>query len=104
MAGKNNIRSMRFSNEIIKIIEAQPGETFTAKFENLVYKCVQQLPEKEKQLKMIRDLISKETKQLDDLRQKEYKVDQYARSLEYELQRATQTLKRMTDPMDKENK
>lgn len=104
MAGKNNIRSMRFSDEIINIIEAQPGETFTAKFENLVHKCVRELPEKEKQLKMMRDLINKETKQLDELRQKKWKVEQYARNLEYELQRATRTLKSMTDPMDKENK
>ena len=104
MAGKSNIRSMRFSDEIIKIIETQPGETFTAKFENLVHKCIRELPEKEKQLKMMLELINKETRQLEELRQKKWEVEQYARSLEYELQRATKALKSLTDPMDKENK
>ena len=104
MAGKNNIRSMRFSDEIIKIIEAQPGETFTAKFENLVHKCVRELPEREKHLKFVEKLIKEERQKLDEVRQKKSKVEQYARSLEYELQRATQVLKRMTEPMEKENK
>ena len=104
MAGKSNIRSMRFSDEIIKIIEAQPGETFTAKFENMVHKCVRELPEREKELKQVEKLIKEESQRLEEISQKKWKVEQYARNLEYELQRATQALKRLTDPMDKENK
>lgn len=104
MAGKSNIRSMRFSDEIIKIIEAQPGETFTAKFENLVHKCVRELPEREKQLKLVEKLIKEERQRLNEIQQKKWKIEQYARNMEYELQRATQTLKRLTDNMDKENK
>ena len=57
MAGKSNIRSMRFSDEIIKLIESQPGESFTAKFEYLIRKCVNELPEKEKQLQFIEKQI-----------------------------------------------
>ena len=104
MASKSNIRSMRFSDEIIKIIEAQPGETFTAKFENLVRKCVHELPKREKDLKLIQKLIKEETQKLDEIRQKKYKVEQYAKNLEWELQRATRTLKALNDTMDKENK
>ena len=104
MAGKSNIRSMRFSDEIIKIIEAQPGETFTAKFENLVHKCVRELPEQEKHLKLVEKQIKEESQRLEEIRQKKWKVEQYTRNLEYELQRATQALKRLTDPVDKENK
>ena len=36
---KNNIRSVRFSDELIEIIEQQVGDNFTQKFERLVYNC-----------------------------------------------------------------
>ena len=54
---KSNIRSMRFSDDIVELIEAQAGETFTAKFEALVTRCVRELPEKEKQLQQIEERI-----------------------------------------------
>ena len=47
---KNNIRSVRFSDEMIEIIEQQVGDNFTQKFERLVYNCYMLLPEKERQL------------------------------------------------------
>ena len=47
---KNNIRSVRFSDELIEIIEQQVGDNFTQKFERLVYNCYMLLPEKEQQL------------------------------------------------------
>ena len=49
MAQKSNIRSMRFSDEIIQMIESQAGETFTAKFEALVTRCMWELPQKEQE-------------------------------------------------------
>ena len=48
---KNNIRSVRFSDELIEIIEQQVGDNFTQKFECLVYNCYMLLPEKERQLR-----------------------------------------------------
>lgn len=48
---KNNIRSVRFSDELIEIIDQQIGENFTQKFERLVYNCYMLLPEKERQLR-----------------------------------------------------
>lgn len=48
---KNNIRSVRFSDEPIEIIEQQVGDNFTQKFERLVYNCYMLLPEKERQLR-----------------------------------------------------
>ena len=53
MATKNNIRSIRFSDELAELIDRQIGDTFTQKFENLVTKCVWELPNREKQLKDI---------------------------------------------------
>lgn len=43
MAQKNNIRSIRFSDEIADLIDRQSGETFTQKFENLVTRCAWEL-------------------------------------------------------------
>lgn len=48
---KNSIRSVRFSDELIEIIEQQVGDNFTQKFERLVYNCYMLLPEKERQLR-----------------------------------------------------
>lgn len=48
MARKRNIRSMRFSDDIIEMIEIQQGRNFSEKFENLVTRCMWELPEKEK--------------------------------------------------------
>ncbi len=35
MAGKPNIRSIRFSDELAELIDRQVGNSFTEKFENL---------------------------------------------------------------------
>ena len=60
MAKKNNIRSIRFSDEVAELINQQIGDTFTQKFENLVTKCAWELPEKEKRLQRMEEMIKKE--------------------------------------------
>ena len=50
---KKNIRSMRFSDRMIEIIEAQAGENFTQKFEALVTRCMWEVPEREKELQRL---------------------------------------------------
>lgn len=82
---KNNIRSMRFSDAMIEIIEQQVGDTFTAKFETLVTKCAWELPRKEKELKQIQERITEEKKRLERLRNQANKVQQGI----LELDRAT---------------
>ena len=77
MASKSNIRSMRFSDDVVKLIEAQPGDTFTAKFEALIYHCVQELPEKEKSLKLIQDCIVREDQRLDRIRKQVNDLENY---------------------------
>ena len=72
---KSNIRSMRFSDDIVELIEAQAGETFTAKFEALVTRCVWELPEKEKQLQQIEERIQERRKLLQRLSSKCQKME-----------------------------
>lgn len=64
MAQKSNIRSMRFTDEMIAMIEQQAGETFTAKFEALVTRCMWELPQKERELASINELIRTRREQL----------------------------------------
>lgn len=86
MAGKNNIRSMRFSDEIIQMIESQAGETFTAKFEALVTRCMWELPNKEIALNDINLRIKEKREQLGRMTQKVTAYQAALRNLEYNLQ------------------
>ena len=64
MAAKNNIRSIRFSDELAELIDRQQGDTFTQKFENLITRCVWELPEKERQLEELDRRIKEKREQL----------------------------------------
>ena len=55
MPAKNNIRSIRFSDELAELIDRQQGSSFTQKFENLIIRCVWELPAKEDELKRMGD-------------------------------------------------
>ena len=67
MAQKNNIRSIRFSDELAELIDRQVGRTFTEKFENLVTRCVWELPGKEAELKCLDKEISRKQKEFQKL-------------------------------------
>ena len=67
MAKKNNIRSIRFSDDMITLIEQQAGESFTAKFEALVTRCVWELPAQEAELAKIKKRIEEKREQLRQL-------------------------------------
>ena len=64
MAQKNNIRSIRFSDELAELIDRQVGRTFTEKFENLVTRCVWELPKKETEIKRLDEQIKEKRTQL----------------------------------------
>ena len=79
MAQKNNIRSIRFSDELAELIDRQQGQTFTQKFENLITRCVWELPRKEEQLRQIQEQIRQEQVQ---------KASEELRMLEQDIQSA----------------
>lgn len=72
MATKNNIRSIRISDEILEAIEAQAGRNFTEKFERLITRCIFELPEIEKRLQGMKAEIEAKREEL----QKFYKLKQ----------------------------
>lgn len=104
MAGKSNIRSMRFSDTIIEMIEQQTGDTFTAKFEALVTKCVWELPKKEQELKFIQERIDAERKRLARIQKTGHEIEQSMLRMSQEMSTANarikminQNFKRMID-------
>ena len=89
MAGKANIRSIRFSDELAELIDRQAGNTFMEKFENLVIRCVWELPQREAELEEVQKQIRHEEKRLAELRKRREKLDQaisdIQRRLDYHL-------------------
>ena len=74
MAQKNNIRSIRFSDELAELIDRQVGRTFTEKFENLVTRCVWELPQKEQELEQLKQEIRQKQQQLQEMKNQVYKL------------------------------
>ena len=71
---KNNIRSIRFSDELLEIIDQQVGENFTQKFERLVYNCYMLAAEKQEECKRLdaqiqfrRDQLQRYQKEVQEL-------------------------------------
>ena len=86
MATKNNIRSIRFSDELAELIDQQAGQTFTEKFENLITRCVWELPEKEKQLAALNEKIRKKQNMLAEADSRYAKMLNHLRDLEPKLE------------------
>lgn len=68
MANKTNIRSIRLSDELMEVIEAQVGETFTEKYEGLIRRCVFEEPETVKRLEALRSELQQTEKTLEERR------------------------------------
>ena len=85
MATKPNIRSIRFSDELAELIDRQVGNTFTEKFENLVTRCVWELPQKEAELKRLEEKIQQERKRLAELQKRRTKLEQIMQSFQQNL-------------------
>ena len=61
---KGNLKSVRLSDELLDLIEQQVGDTFTAKLENLVTRCVWELPERERELARVKEETRRERQKM----------------------------------------
>lgn len=84
MAQKANIRSIRISDDMAELIDRQAGSNFTEKWENLVTRCVWELPKQEERLKAVQKQIKKEQQRLGDLQ----KATEQLRMLERDIKSA----------------
>lgn len=80
---KNNIRSIRFSDELAELIEQQVGDTFTQKFENLITRCIWELPAQEKRLAEIQQQIKQERERLYNMQRATEKLRLLEKDIEY---------------------
>lgn len=85
MANKSNIRSIRFTDELYELIDRQNGDTFTQKLENLVTRCVWELPAKEKELKQIQEQITRERENLRTVMRAKETFTHNLNTLEYSM-------------------
>lgn len=86
MAQKNNIRSIRFSDELAELIDRQVGRTFTEKFENLITRCVWELPQKEAELERLEEKIRRKQNMLAEADSRYAKMLNHLRALEPKLE------------------
>lgn len=93
---KNNIRSVRFSDEMIEIINQQVGDNFMQKFERMVYNCYMLLPEKQRQLEKLESDIRLRRRDLEDLSNRYNSAAGCLRSLEYQIKDIQGSLDRYT--------
>ena len=96
---KGNIKSIRFSDEILTIIEAQPGETFTAKYEGLIRTCFQELPQKQKELENIQAQIQAERTRLRRIRDQGNKLERTMNDLKWSMDNITRQTKQATSAL-----
>lgn len=94
MASKSNIRSIRFTDELYDLIDRQTGDTFTQKLENLVTRCVTELPEKQKQLAQIQMQIDNERQQLNYIKTQKRKFESNIRDMNWALENAKRQVER----------
>lgn len=65
---KNNVRSFRFSDRVAEILAQQEGDSLNDKFERLVLRCHDEIPETKKKLRTLEAEIKKKRDDLQRLR------------------------------------
>lgn len=100
MAKKTNIRSIRFSDEMAELIDRQNGDTFQAKFENLVTRCIWELPAKEKELARIEDRIRDKRAEFTQLMQKTQQLNSMANDIQWKMNSLNTALDRAVKQWD----
>lgn len=88
MASKSNIRSIRISDDMLELIEQQAGNNFTEKWENLVTRCVWELPAQEQRLEEVERQIQHARERLKNLHELYRKLN----SIYTDLNRKTTTI------------
>lgn len=100
MAKKNNNRNIRISDQMAELIDQQVGSNFTEKWENLVTRCVWELPKKEAELRQIEEWIKRERERLDTLEKLYEKLNRIYRDLDLKTTTIVQSVNRSIHELD----
>lgn len=98
MAKKNNLKSVRLSDQVMDYVINFEGDGFNQKFENLVLFCMEQEETKKQKIAFLDQQIIKQYKKLDALRQLISKISAVSEAL-LDLEWRTNDLSALMDEL-----
>ena len=98
MAKKNNLKSIRLSDQVMDYVINFEGDGFNQKFENLVLFCMEQEETKKQKIAFLDPQIVKQYKKLDALRQLTSEIGDVRRALTH-LERQANDLSELMDKL-----
>ena len=101
MAKKNNLKSVRLSDQVMDYVINFEGDGFNQKFENLVLFCMEQEETKKQKIAFLDQQIVKQYKKLDALRQLISKISAVSEAL-LDLEWRTNDLSALMDELLKD--
>ena len=101
MAKKNNLKSVRLSDQVMDYVINFEGDGFNQKFENLVLFCMEQEETRKQKIAFLDQQIIKQYKKLDILRQLTSEIGDVRRALTH-LERQANDLSELMDELLKD--
>ena len=101
MAKKNNLKSIRLSDQVMDYVINFEGDGFNQKFENLVLFCMEQEETRKQKIAFLDQQIVKQYKKLDALRQLTSEIGDVRRALTH-LERQANDLSELMDELLKD--
>ena len=98
MAKKNNLKSVRRSDQVMDYVITVEGDGFNQKFENLVLFCMEQEETKKQKIAFLDQQIVKQYKKLNALRQLTSKISDVSEAL-LDLEWRTNDLSALMDEL-----
>ena len=98
MAKKNNLKSVRLSDQVMDYVINFEGDGFNQKFENLVLFCMEQEETRKQKIAFLDQQIVKQYKKLDTLRQLTSEIGDVRRALTH-LERQANDLSELMDKL-----
>ena len=98
MAKKNNLKSIRLSDQVMDYVINFEGDGFNQKFENLVLFCMEQEETRKQKIAFLDQQIVKQYKKLDALRQLTSEIGDVRRALTH-LERQANNLSELMDKL-----
>lgn len=98
MAKKNNLKSVRLSDQVMDYVINFEGDGFNQKFENLVLFCMEQEETKKQKIAFLDQQIVKQYKKLDALQQLSSKIGDVRRALTH-LEWRTNDMSKLMDEL-----
>ena len=98
MAKKNNLKSVRLSDQVMDYVINFEGDGFNQKFENLVLFCMEQEETKKQRITLLDQQIAKQYKKLYALQQLSSEIGDVRRALTH-LERQANNLSELMDEL-----